>query len=118
MYKKKKPERFRPKRSFVDQCKLCGETKNIKDSHIISKFIIMEIKNIDSQKKLLEFRASQRLQRERQDGPKEYLFCDNCEQFIGISENYVKSFWNDRLRSNMCTLLDVCLLYTSDAADE
>ena len=64
-------------------CKLCGEEKNLEESHLIPKFVFRWAKNsggkyirkIDNPNKRVE------------DGIKEYLFCHDCNQLFSRLED-------------------------------
>ncbi len=73
----------------LENCRLCGEEKELKKSHIIPRFFYKpmewneknfryQILGIDSNYKII-----------RQGGVKEKLLCKECEQMFGGWENYV-----------------------------
>lgn len=71
-----------------DTCKLCLKNKKLQLSHIIPKFIIKLVRDKELNYRFLEIKNNQI--NKIQDGPKEYLLCHECEQKIGIYENYFK----------------------------
>jgi hypothetical protein len=71
-----------------DTCKLCLKNKELKLSHIIPKSIIKLVRDKELNNRFLEIKKNQ--SNEIQDVPKEYLLCHECEQKIGIYENYFK----------------------------
>jgi hypothetical protein len=80
------------KRRIEGQCRLCLESAELRESHIISKFIWRDSGLIGANKnysvactsdpELSEFN--------RQDGFKEHLLCAECEAKLGRLEAYMK----------------------------
>jgi hypothetical protein len=70
------------------ECRFCGYKRPLYESHIISKFVYKPIKS--AQKKILAIGFDQNLKKigEFQDGPKEYLFCVECEKRRNKFETY------------------------------
>ena len=69
-------------------CRLCTESHELKNSHIIPSWAFKFIRD-----KKLDNRFYELFNKNRtiiQDGPKEYLLCDECEQQIGQYEKYFK----------------------------
>ncbi len=69
-------------------CKLCKKTRELKESHIIPRFVIKFIRDKKLKHRFYEICRKQK--RIIQDGPKEYLLCTRCEQQIGKYEQYFK----------------------------
>jgi hypothetical protein len=69
------------KEKVIGQCRLCGATAQLRESHIIPKFLYREAGIIGHQKKFdipcLNFPEHSLLN--KQDGFKEHLFCNECE---------------------------------------
>ena len=84
---KQKQNRQR-KRLPVALCALCGKIKKLCKSHIIPKSFIREVRAHYKQLHWYELRRKQKL-RYTQDGWKEYLLCNACEQRIGRWEKVV-----------------------------
>jgi len=69
-------------------CRLCNAISDLQESHIIPSSIIKLVRDKKLGNKFYELhnKSSQIIQ----DGPKEYLLCQNCEQKIGGYEKYFK----------------------------
>ncbi len=65
-------------------CKLCGRESELQRSHLIPKFVINWLKDTSVTGYL---RQAVNINLRQQDGPKEYLFCWDCEQLIGTFES-------------------------------
>lgn len=65
-------------------CRLCGLRADLRESHIIPKFAFRWLKATGGH----YFRFTGDPNRRRQDGVKEYLLCDDCEQAFGVSETW------------------------------
>jgi hypothetical protein len=74
--------------THFSECRFCGKNEKLCESHIISKLVYSPIKKI--QKKILVVGYGQKLRKtnEIQDGPKEYLFCKECEKKRSKFEAY------------------------------
>jgi hypothetical protein len=70
----------------IDTCKLCLQKKELMLSHIIPKSLIKLVRDKELNYRFFQIKNNQ--SKEIQDGPKEYLLCHECEQKIGIYENY------------------------------
>ncbi|MBL7154102.1 MAG: hypothetical protein ISS79_10310 [Phycisphaerae bacterium] len=68
------------------KCRLCGRDSELRESHIIPRSIIKMIRDESLNNRFIELHDGQ--DRIIQDGPKEYLLCDDCEQKIGRYEKY------------------------------
>ena len=78
---------------MIGDCRLCGQNKELKESHIISKFAYKDIKKYD--KKIINLNQfCKKVCPDTQDGPKEYLFCDDCEQKRSKTETYFSNLIN------------------------
>lgn len=71
-------------KSVLKRCKLCGEKKTLRKSHVIPKFIISWIKKTGSG----FFRKAIKPNIRFQDISKLYLLCDECEQRFSDKEKY------------------------------
>lgn len=60
----------------------------MRESHIIPRSIIKLIRDKTLDNRFYELHN--KLNQTVQDGPKEYLLCDDCEKKIGRYENYFK----------------------------
>ena len=60
-------------------CKLCGENRQILESHIIPKFVFRWMKNTGG---LPYIRFSGSIDKRSQDGPKIKLLCEACEMLL------------------------------------
>ncbi len=69
----------------MDICGLCGFEKNLRESHIIPKFVFDWIKGTSATGYL---RQAIKINKRIQDGPKEKLLCDDCELKFSKLENY------------------------------
>ncbi|MBW8038884.1 MAG: hypothetical protein FVQ85_02665 [Planctomycetes bacterium] len=67
-------------------CRLCLKSSELQESHIIPRAIIKLIRDEGLDNRFYELRN--KLTQKIQDGPKEYLLCDDCEQKIGRYEKY------------------------------
>ena len=78
-------------------CKLCGNDRELRNSHIIPEFLYAKLYNDKNQLLGIHGRGkhgSQFLQK----GIREYLFCENCEQhFNEYCEKPFKKQWIDAL---------------------
>jgi len=70
----------------ADTCRLCLESSELQESHIIPRTIIKLIRDEGLENRFYELHN--KLTQTIQDGPKEYLLCDDCEQKIGRYEKY------------------------------
>lgn len=69
------------KQKVIGECRLCGETAQLSESHIIPKFLYREAGIIGPKKKfeLSCLNFPERSLPNKQDGIKEHLFCHDCE---------------------------------------
>lgn len=73
----------------TEKCKLCLKTCELKNSHIIPHLAIKPIRDESLNNRFYEFFNNQ--SKIIQDGPKEHLLCDQCEQYLGQRfEKYFK----------------------------
>lgn len=76
-------------------CHLCRRDKKLCDSHIIPKFMYAELKNQNRQIMGITGQGK-RGWAPVQDGAKELLLCEDCEQHINEQyEKPFKAFWVD-----------------------
>lgn len=68
------------------KCRLCFKREAIENSHIISKFLFKPLKEDEGKFYLL--RAGKKSKYVLQDGPKERMLCQDCEQKFGRWEFY------------------------------
>ncbi len=69
-------------------CRLCLASSELQESHIIPRAIIKLIRDEGLDNRFYELHN--KLTQMIQDGPKEYLLCDDCEQKISRYEKYFK----------------------------
>lgn len=69
-------------------CRLCLANSELRESHIIPGSIIGLIRDETLDNRFYELHN--KLDKTIQDGPKEYLLCNDCEQKIGRYEKYFK----------------------------
>lgn len=69
-------------------CRLCLSSSELRESHIIPASIIKLIRDETLDNRFYELHNQ--LNQTIQDGPKEYLLCDDCEQKISHYEKYFK----------------------------
>ncbi len=83
-------------------CKLCSKDKELVESHIIPKFIFKWMKETGT-----EFlRAGRSPNLRNQDGIKEYLLCNECEQLLGKSEKwFAENIFNPYLKNNQVVFI-------------
>jgi len=70
-------------------CKLCQKEKSLRLSHIAPKWCYQWMKK-EKNGKIIGFYPSLDKVLWQQDGSKHYLLCDECEQFLSESENYIR----------------------------
>ena len=70
-------------------CRLCRRNKPLRKSHIIPAFFWKPLKQEEGKFYALPSEAD-RSEFKIQDGPKEPLLCEDCEQQLGRYENYVR----------------------------
>ncbi len=73
------------------ECALCNESKELVESHIISKMFYRWIKKT-TKAKVPRFRSMEDENEISQDGYKIYLLCSDCEQKFSRYETYFSSF--------------------------
>jgi len=67
-------------------CRLCERDSRLRESHIIPRSLIRLVRDKTLGNRFYELHNKRR--QTIQDGPKEFLLCDNCEQKIGSFEKY------------------------------
>jgi hypothetical protein len=67
-------------------CRLCRYPSELRESHIVPRSLIRLIRDEKLDDRF--YALHQKVCKKIQDGPKEYLLCDNCEQKIGGFEKY------------------------------
>ncbi len=74
-------------------CRLCNKERELRESHIVPKFMYAELKNNNRQ--ILAINGSGKRGRTLvQDGAKEHLFCEDCEQhFNKHFETPFRKYW-------------------------
>jgi hypothetical protein len=70
------------------KCRLCLASAKLRESHIIPRSIISLIRDGTLNNRFIELYNN--TDKIIQDGPKEYLLCNDCEQKIGHYEKYFK----------------------------
>lgn len=71
-----------------DTCRLCLKSSELQESHIIPRSIIKLIRDEKLNNRFHELHDKKN--KTIQDGPKEYLLCNDCEQKISRYEKYFK----------------------------
>lgn len=66
-------------------CALCNQESELRESHIIPKFVFDYIKETSATGYLRNVTS---INRRLQDGPKRKLLCHDCEQKFSIAEKY------------------------------
>lgn len=69
-------------------CRLCGSLSELQESHIIPKSIFKLARDKKLNNRFIELHNKK--DNVIQDGPKEYLLCENCEGKISRNEKYFK----------------------------
>jgi L-lactate utilization protein LutC len=69
-------------------CRLCHAASELRESHIIPSSIIKLIRDETLDNRF--YQLYNKLNQTIQDGPKEYLLCDSCEQKIAAMRNTSK----------------------------
>ncbi len=72
----------------INTCRLCHAPSELRESHIIPSSIIKLIRDETLDNRF--YQLFNKLNQTIQDGPKEYLLCNSCEQKIGSYEKYFK----------------------------
>src|SRR5271157_2180494 len=70
---------------MIAECHLCGQEKQLQQSHVIPKFVYNFIKKTSATGKI---RQSVNVSRRLQDGTKDYLYCRSCELLFSKLERY------------------------------
>lgn len=70
----------------MEDCKLCGKKAHLRESHIIPKFVFNWMKKTGTGR----FRQKKVLNKPLQDGIKDFLLCDDCENEFGKREDWFK----------------------------
>lgn len=69
-------------------CRLCLTSSSLRKSHIVSNSIFSLVRDKTMNNRF--YAIGSQTDNIAQDGPKEYLLCDKCEQKIGRYEKYYK----------------------------
>ena len=94
-----------------DTCRLCHIKSQLKESHIIPRSIIKLVRDKKMNNKFYELGIDTR--KIIQDGPKEYLLCNPCEQKIGRYEKYFKeSIYLERHKIKT-VLINRCFIFNN-----
>lgn len=72
----------------VDTCRLCASSDPLKNSHIITGSLFAFVRDKTMNNRF--YKIGTKSEEIVQDGPKEYLLCNECEQKIGRYEKYYK----------------------------
>lgn len=67
----------------IGMCLLCHNAGNLCNSHIYPKFVVNWLKQTSQTG---YFRSPTNINMRMQDGPKQYWFCDSCEQILSRDE--------------------------------
>ena len=65
-------------------CSLCTSVGKLRNSHIVPKFVVQWLKQTGAG----YLRQAVNPNKRKQDGPKEYLLCEKCEQMFSSRESY------------------------------
>lgn len=68
-------------------CRLCNKSTVLRESHIVPKFVFKWIKQTSVTGYM---RQGYQINRRVQDGLKEYMLCNDCEQMLGVCEKWFK----------------------------
>lgn len=74
-------------------CVLCQKDRELKESHILSRFIYKPLKKLEGKMYVLSEAPSQK-SRPIQDGVKDYLLCGECEAQRNKGETYFSNKWH------------------------
>ena len=76
-------------------CRLCHKDRMLRESHVIPKFLYLELKN--SKRQIMGVTGLGNKGWEPvQDGAKEHLFCEDCEQHLNRElETPFRKFWQE-----------------------
>ncbi len=75
-------------------CRLCGENKDLRKSHIFSELYYKMM--YDEKHRFFEISTDKKHRTHfKQKGLREVLLCDNCEQNFGNYERYVSTMFNN-----------------------
>lgn len=84
---------------MLGRCQLCLEEKHLRLSHIISKRLYKEISRDEKRRMVTIDPATGEQTGLLQDGPKQHLLCEDCEQFINREyEQPFFTYWLDEDR--------------------
>jgi hypothetical protein len=72
----------------ISKCRLCLTPSSLRKSHIVSNSIFDLVRDRTMNNRF--YAIGSKTENIVQDGPKEYLLCDKCEQKIGCYEKYYK----------------------------
>lgn len=82
-------------------CKLCGEEKTLKESHVIPKFVFRWLKQTGGK----YIRKADNPNKRVEDGVKEYLFCHECEQlFSKLEDKFARDLFYPYSNEQVCKL--------------
>jgi hypothetical protein len=79
------------------KCALCEKEKTLRMSHVEPKWCLKWAKQEDKGK-LIVINRSLGITTIEQDGSKHYMLCDDCEQFLGEAENYIKTLMHGTIQ--------------------
>ena len=88
----RKKEKKTTNNNLLGKCKLCGEAKQLRDSHIIPEFFYKPI--YDEKHRLNVVTTINNYRKFEQKGLREYLLCDECEQYFNELETYTANLFN------------------------
>lgn len=80
---------------MIGICRYCGNTRELKESHIIPKSFYFQ----GYQGEYLSISKNGAINKVHyKNGIKEYLLCHDCEEILGIYDNEAKKFFYDKIR--------------------
>ena len=93
-------KKLKYKNNFIEStdicyCKLCMKERLLVESHIIPKFFIKKCRSIQNDNKF-EVITNNINSTNIQDGPKEKLLCQACEEKISKYETYYNNFFYEK----------------------
>lgn len=84
--------------SLIDVCAFCGHSREIRESHIVPKFVFDQIRKGELYRRMHVISADENAKNPyAQDGPKCHLLCDGCEGFFNDSyeQHFLKCWFSE-----------------------
>lgn len=87
----------------MEHCALCGEIKDLQQSHIIPALVYRRVRSHKNSK----FRSIDNFGKEMQDGEKHTMLCHECEELFSIHETwFAKNVLDPFLNKGIFTFVD------------